>query len=80
MHRSMFYVLSNLVTALYVCIFMFMGLDSRMIWCLVASSCPIRGLGMLQCGIRAHIGTWASMGHQEVVTEVGYPLPNRGKM
>ena len=31
MHRSMFYVLSNLVTALYVCMFMFMGLDARMI-------------------------------------------------
>ena len=29
--------------AVYVCMFMFMGLDAQMIWCIVESSSPVRG-------------------------------------
>ena len=28
---------------------------------------------MLQCGIRAHVAAWASMGHEEAVTEARLP-------
>ena len=57
---------------------MFMGLVARLA-AVVASSLLVGGSGTLQCGIKAHIAAWASMGHEEVVTEAGYPLPNREK-
>ena len=60
--------------------FMFMGLLARMFNFMVVSSSPIGGSGTLHCGIRAHVAAWASMGHEESVTEASYPLPNRGKM
>ena len=64
----------------FSCMYMFMGLVSRMVNGMVASSSPVEGSGTLQCGIRAHVVAWASMGHEESVTEESYPLPNRGKM
>ena len=51
---------------------MFMGLFSWIDNGMVASSSPVRGSGMLQCGIRAHVVAWASMGHEEAVTEGGF--------
>ena len=60
--------------------YMFMGLVARIDDVMVASSSPVGGSGTLQCGIRAHVAAWASMGHEEAVTEVGCPLPSRGKM
>ena len=36
---------------------------------LVASSSPVGGSRTLQCGIRAKVAAWASMGHEDVVTE-----------
>ena len=60
--------------------FNFMGLVAQMFTVMVVSSSPVRGSRTLQCGIRAHIAAWASMGHEESVTEVSFPLPNRGKM
>ena len=44
---------------------------------LVASSLSVGGSGTLQGGIRAHVAAWASMGHEEVVIDPGFPLPNR---
>ena len=58
----------------YVC--MFMGLVARIVNRMVVSSSSFGGLGMLQCGIRAHFAAWASMGHEESVTEASYPLSN----
>ena len=58
----------------------FMGLNAWVDSVMVASSSLVGGLGMLQCGIRAHIAAWASMGHEEAMTEARLPLPNRGKM
>ena len=43
---------------------MFMGLDPWVIWCIVASSSRVRGLGTLQCGIIALVAAWAWMGHE----------------
>ena len=59
---------------------MFMGLVARIDSIMVASSSPGGGSGALQCGIKAHVAAWASMGHEEAVIEASYPLPNRGKM
>ena len=59
----------------YVC--MFMGLVSRIDKGMVASSSSVGGSGMLQCGIKAHVAAWASMGHEQAVIEVGFPLPSR---
>ena len=56
-----------------------MGLVARIVNGLVVSSSPVGGSGTLQCGIRAHVVAWASMGHEESVTEASYPLPNKGK-
>ena len=41
------YVFKYHALALYACMFMFMGLDSHLIWCVVASSLPVGGSGML---------------------------------
>ena len=65
---------------LVLCMYMFMGLVSQINIDMVASSSPVEGSGTLQCGIRAHVAAWASMGHEESVTEASYPLPIRGKM
>ena len=35
---------------------------------LVVSSSSVGGSGTLQCGIRVDVASWASMGHEEVVT------------
>ena len=70
---NMFMSLSFMPLALYVCMFMFMGLDARMIWRIVASSSPVAKLGTLQCGIRAHVAAWAWMDREDAVTEVGFP-------
>ena len=47
MIRSMFYVFKYLSSELYVCMFMFMGLDAGIIWCIVASSSSVGGSRML---------------------------------
>ena len=60
--------------------YMFMGLVAWIVNGMVASSLLVEGSRMLQCGIRAHVAAWASMGHEEAVTEASYPLPNKGKM
>ena len=57
-----------------------MGLVSRIVDGLVASSSPIGGSRTLQCGIGAHVVAWALMGREEAVTEACYPLPNKGKV
>ena len=59
----------------YVC--MFTGLVSRIDNSMVASSSLVGGSGTSQCGIRAHVAAWASMGREEAVTEAGFPLPSR---
>ena len=51
---------------------MFMGLVSRMVNAMVASSSLVGGSGTLHCGIRAHVATWASMDPEDVVTEAGF--------
>ena len=56
---------------------MFMGLISLIDNVMVESSSPVGGSRMLQCGIRAHVAAWASMGHENGVTEEGCPLPSR---
>ena len=58
---------------------MSMGLVSRVDSMLVASSSLVEGLGMLQCGIRAHVVAWASMGHEEAVTEARLPSTQQQK-
>ena len=65
-----------LVQIISICMCMLMGLVSRIDNGMVASSSLVEGLGTLQCGIRSHIAAWASMGHEEAVTEAGYPLPS----
>ena len=55
----------------YVC--MLLGLVARIVNGMVASYSPVGGSGTLQCGIRAHVAAWASMGHEEVVTEARLP-------
>ena len=70
MLHNMFYVLNYHASALYACMFMFMGLDTQLIWCVVASSSSIEGLGTLQCGIRALVAAWAWMGCEDAVTEL----------
>ena len=57
--------------------YMFMGLVSWIDKGMVASSSPVGESGRLQCGIRAHIAARASMGHEELVIEAGFPLPSR---
>ena len=59
---------------------MFMGLVTWIVNGMVASSSLVEGSGTLECGIRAHVVSWASMGHEESMTEASYPLPNKGKM
>ena len=53
----------------FLCMYMFMGLVSWIVNGMLASSSPVEGSGTLQCGIRAHVAAWASMGHEESVTE-----------
>ena len=55
MNRNVFYVYKSHASTLYVCMFMFMGIDAQMIWCIVGSSSLVGGLGTLQCGIRSKI-------------------------
>ena len=50
-----------------------MGLNARVDSVVVASSSSVGGSGTLQCGIRAHIAAWASMGHEEAVTKARLP-------
>ena len=76
MHLCMFYFKAFQ----FLCMYMFMGLVARIVNGLVAASSPVGGPGMLQCGIKAHVAAWASMGYEESVTEESYPLPNRVKM
>ena len=52
---------------------MFTGLVARVDSIMVASSSLVGGLRMLQCGIRAHVVAWGSMGHEEAVTEARLP-------
>ena len=59
MLHNMFYVFKYYDSTLYTCMFMFMGLDTRLIWCVVVSSSSVGGLGMLQNGIRVKVTTWA---------------------
>ena len=59
--------------------YMFMGLVFRIVNGMVASSSSVGGSGMLQCGIRAQVVAWASMGHEKLVTEASYTLPNKKK-
>ena len=70
MFWNMFYVFKYHASTLYICMFMFMGLDAQMIWYIVASSSSVGGLGMLQCGIRALVAAWAWMGREDEVTEL----------
>ena len=63
----------------FLCMYMFMGLVTRIVNGMVVSSSSVGGLGTLQCGIRAHVAAWASMGREESVTEASFPLPNKGK-
>ena len=63
-----------------LCMYMFMGLVARIVNGMVASSSLVRGSGTLQCGIGAHVAAWASMGHEELVTETSYPQPSRIKI
>ena len=49
------------------------GAVARMVNAMVASSSPVRGLGMLHCGIKAHVVAWAGMDCEDVVTEAGLP-------
>ena len=64
----------------FLCMYMFMGLVSQIVNCMVVSYSPVGGSRTLQCGIRAHVVAWASTGHEKLVTEASYPLPNKGKM
>ena len=59
--------------------FMFMGPFSRMFDSLVASSSSVRGSGTLQCGVRAYVVAWASMGHEEPVSRGRLPEHSRRK-
>ena len=52
-----------LVQGILIFMCMFMGLVARVDSVMVASSSSVGGSGTLQCGIRAHVATWASMGH-----------------
>ena len=66
-----FYLQKSLLgEILALCIFMFMGLVSRMFNDIVASSSPVRGSGTLQNGIRALVAAWVWMGHKDEVTEL----------
>ena len=69
MHLRMFYVQSFQ----FLWMHMFMGLVSRIVNSMVASSSPVEGSGTLHCGIRAHVATWAWMDHEDVVTEARFP-------
>ena len=94
MHHSMFYVFKvYYFSIICMCMFMFMGLDPRMIWCIVPSSSSVGGSGMLQCGIKALVAgwavkmqwqslcwsIWASQGHEKQSTKVGFLLPRRNQ-
>ena len=61
MHLCMFYF----KLFQFLCMYMFMGLVSRIVNGMVASSSSVGGLRKLQCGIKAHITAWASIGHEE---------------
>ena len=76
MHLCMFYFKAFQ----FLCMYMFMGLVAQIVNGMVASSSSVKGSGTLQCGIISHVVAWASMGHEESVTEASYPLRNRGKM
>ena len=65
-NASMFVLIQSISV---LCMYMFMGLVARIVNGMVASSSLVGGSGTLQCGIRAHIAAWASMGHEELVTK-----------
>ena len=56
-----------------------MGLVARIVNGLVASSSPVEGSRTLHYGIKAYVAAWASMGREESMIEVGFPLPNKKK-
>ena len=60
-----------------ICMFMFMGLDPQMFWCMVASSLPVGWSGTLQCAIRALIVAWAWMGHDRSVNRGRFPTTQK---
>ena len=49
------------------------------VWCMAASSSPVGVSGMLQCGIRAYVAAWPSMGHEEQVSRGRLPEHSRKK-
>ena len=63
----------------FLCMYLFMGLVAWIVNGMIESSSPVGRSGTLQCGIRANVVAWASMGHEESMTEASYPLPNREK-
>ena len=46
---------------------------------MVVSSSPVGGSGTLQCGIRAYVAAWASMGHEELISRGKLPEHRRKK-
>ena len=46
---------------------------------MVASSSLVEWSGTLQCGIRAYVAAWASMGHEEPVSRDMLPEHSRNK-
>ena len=52
---------------------MLMGLVAQMFGCLVASSSPVGGLGMLQCAIIAYVAALGLRGPLETVSRGRFP-------
>ena len=72
MHPCMFFVLSILFQH-YIYVFVHGASFPDVFDGSVASSLLFKGLGTLQCGNRAKVVAWASMGHEELVRRGMFP-------
>ena len=74
----MYVLVQSILLHHFIWMYMFMGLLAQMVNAMVPSSSSVKGLGMLQRGIRAHVAAWAWMDHQDALTVAGFLSAQQG--